>query len=344
MVIYLMSSVNKGLVFISLLLVSQLVFAQQDNRAAAILGDEIITYQQIISPIADEIYEAEQKIYELKLNQLKSQILARLIEKDPLSQGVSTDIFVQKYITKNPQVSDNEVDNFITERRVPAHRLTPEFRQQVKTYMLQQKRVTAIDGWIEKKGRKYGLSISLQPPERPRATIDVSGSPSIGPDNAPITIVEYSDFQCPYCAQAVPTVKKILKNYANKVRIVYKQFPLDFHKDAFRASEASLCINEQSNEGFWKLHDYMLANPRSLNQANLIEKATEYGANKNQFSQCLQSGKYANQVDREMQEGRAIGVSSTPMFFVNGISLKGAQPYSAFEQLIEEELARNTKK
>ncbi len=339
-----MSFSIKILISISLVITSLQISAKSDNRAAAILADEIITYQEITSPIADEIYRAEREIYELKLNQLKSQILARLIEKDPRSQGVSTDIFVQKYITNNPSVSNLEVDNFIAERRVPANRINPDFKQKVKTFMLQQKRATAINRWIEKEGKKYGLTINLQPPERPRAQISINSSPTIGPDKAPITIVEYSDFQCPYCAQAVPTVKKILKNYPDKVKFVYKQFPLDFHKDAFRASEASLCINEQSTDYFWRLHDYMLANPRSLSQANLIAKALEYGADKDKFSKCLKSGKYVTQVQREMQEGRAIGVSATPMFFVNGISLSGNQPYSAFEELIEEELVRLNKK
>ncbi len=339
-----MSKNIKVLAVLAFVIASQVVSAKQDNRAAAILGDEIITYQEITSPIAGEIYEAEREIYELKLNQLKSQILARLIERDPLSQGVSTEIFVQKYITKNPSVSDLEVDRFIAQRRVPANRINPEFKQKVKSFMLQQKRATAINQWIEKEGKKYGLTINLLPPERPRAIIAINSSPTVGPDDAPITIVEYSDFQCPYCAQAVPTVKKILKNYPDKVKFVYKQFPLDFHKDAFRASEASLCINEQSTDYFWKLHDYMLANPRSLSQANLIAKAVEYGADKDNFSKCLKSGKYVSQVQSEMQEGRAIGVSATPMFFVNGISLSGNQPYSAFEELIKEELVRLNKK
>lgn len=330
----------KRLNFFIFIVASPFVFAQQDNRAAAVLDDEIITYHSITAPIATEIYQAEREVYELKLNQLKSQILARLIERDPLSQGVSTDIFVQKYITKKTTVSDLEVDNFIAERRVPANRINPDFKQKVKTFMLQQKRAKAINQWIESVGKKYGLAIKLQPPERPRSEIAVNDSPTAGPDNAPITIVEYSDFQCPYCAQAVPTIKQIRKNYPDKVRIVYKQFPLDFHKDAFRASEASLCINEQSTDYFWKLHDYMLANPRSLDQANLIAKAIEYGADKDKFSQCLISGKYVSQVQSEMQEGRAIGVSSTPMFFVNGITLRGAQPYAVFEELIEEELER----
>lgn len=339
-----MSKNIKVLAVLAFVIASQVVSAKQDNRAAAILGDEIITYQEITSPIAGEIYEAEREIYELKLNQLKSQILARLIERDPLSQGVSTEIFVQKYITKNPSVSDLEVDRFIAQRRVPANRINPEFKQKVKSFMLQQLRATAINQWIEREGKKHGLTINIQPPERPRVEIAINDSPTAGPDNAPITIVEFSDFQCPYCARAVATVKQIQKNYADKVKIVYKQFPLDFHKDAFRASEASLCANEQSTEHFWKLHDYMLANPNSLDQTNLIAKATEYGVNNKQFSQCLESGKYVNQVQQEMQEGRAIGVSSTPIFFVNGITVKGAQPYEVFEELIEEELARVSKK
>ncbi len=339
-----MSYILKVTFLLALATVSQSSHAQKDSRAAAVLGNEMITYQDIISPIANEIYQAERDIYELKLNQLKSQLLARLIQRDPRSKGLSTEIFVQKYITKSPSVSDQQVERFIAERQVPANRITPDFKQKVKTFMLQQQQATAINQWIESEGKKYGLMINLQPPERPRAEITIGDSPTLGPEDAPITIVEFSDFQCPYCARAVDTVKQIRKNYPDTVKIVYKQFPLDFHKDAFRASEASLCINEQSTDLFWKLHDFMLANPRSLDQASLIDKATELGANQARFSQCLTSRKYVSQVQQELQQGREVGVGSTPIFFVNGISLRGAQPYMAFEEIIEEELARLTKK
>jgi len=315
---------------------------QKDNRAAAIFGDQIITHQQVIDPIASELYEAEKKLYELKINQLKTQLLTRLISKNPLSKGLSADAFVQKYITKNPKVSDVEIEQFILANRIPKEKVDVAFKGKVRSFMLQQKNASAITSWLDSEGKKHGVIIKLQPPEIPRLEIAINGAPVQGSDNAPITIVEYSDFQCPYCARAEETIKEIQKNYKDKVRIVYKQFPLDFHKDAFRASEASLCANEQSSAIFWKLHDYMLANPKALTENNLIEQAVRRGAKKAQFSECLKSGKYVSRVQQEIDEGRRLGVQSTPMFFVNGITIRGAQPYPVFEKLIEEELARNS--
>ena len=309
-----------------------------DNRAAAIIGEQIITYQQIEDPIASDIYDAELKLYQLKLNQLRNQILMRLIEKSPLSKGLSSDAFVQKYVTRSKPISDIEVDQFILEKRIPAEKVNLELRANAKQYMAQQRATAAMKQWIQDEGKKHGLKINLTAPKKPRYEIAINGAPIQGPDDAPITIVEYSDFQCPYCARAEKTIKEIQKNYQGKVKVVYKQFPLDFHKDAFRASEASLCANEQSTELFWKLHDYMLVNPRELSEENLITQAVKIGAKEKRFSQCLKSGKYVNKVQQEMEEGRQVGVQSTPMFFVNGIIVKGAQPYSVFKELIDEEL------
>lgn len=316
--------------------------SQKDYRAAAIIGDQIITNEQMNQPITAQLYDAEREIYELKLGQLKTQILAQLVAKDPLSQGLTTDQFVQKYITNNPKVTDAEIKRFIISNRIPKEKLDTDFRTKIRSYMKQQKVAKAINSWLDRESEKHGVIINLTPPERPRVNIDTNDSPMLGPENAPITIVEYSDFQCPYCAKAEKTVKQIIRNYPGKVKVVYKQYPLDFHKDAFRASEASLCANEQSSELFWKLHDYMLDNPRNLNENNLIQQAANLGAKESQFAQCLASKKYANKVKREIREGQAIGVQSTPMFFVNGITVKGAQPYSVFKELIDEELRRES--
>ncbi len=161
--------------------------------------------------------------------------------------------------------------------------------------------------------------------------VDMSGSA-----DAALTIIEYSDFQCPYCARAEPTVKKIKETYGNAVSIEYRQFPLDFHENARAAAEASECAREQGK--FWEYHDVLFANQASLSVANYKEWAADMGLDTAQFNSCLDSGKYAGVVNEDIQAGVRAGVSGTPTFFVNGQKIVGAQPFSVFQSAIDSAL------
>ncbi len=315
-------------------------FPQKDNRAAAIVDNQVITYQQIMDPIADKLYDAERKLYDLKYGQLRSELLQRFVAKHPLSQGMSPDQFVQTHIIKNPSASDSEVDLFIVEKQIPADKINLKLKQQVRDYIVQQKTRERMAQWLDQQSKQHNVIINLKKPERPRVDIAINGAPTWGKADAKITLIEYSDFQCPYCARADKTVRKIKERYKDQVRIVYKQYPLNFHKDAFRASEASLCANDQSSEFFWKLHDYMLFNPKKLSTEQIITQAALIGMDGPRFQQCLNSGRFTAKVNQEIAEGSKLGVQATPMFFVNGITVRGAQPFEVFEEIIEEELAQ----
>jgi protein-disulfide isomerase/copper chaperone CopZ len=155
-----------------------------------------------------------------------------------------------------------------------------------------------------------------------------------GDFNAPITLVEFSDFECPFCARHFPTLNKILSDYQGKVRLVYKHFPLPFHPNAQKAAEASECAAEQGK--FWEYHDKLFEN---FSQGYSLEKfkqwAKELGLDANRFNNCLDSGKYAQKVQKDIQEGNQKGVNGTPATFVNGQLISGALPYEAFKQIID---------
>ena len=145
-----------------------------------------------------------------------------------------------------------------------------------------------------------------------------------GPD-APVTIVEFSDFQCPYCQRLAPTMDQVKSNYGDKVRLVFRQFPLPFHDDAQKAAEASLCAEDEGK--FWQMHDAMFEDIRALGVAELKKTAGELELNQESFDECLDSGKYAAQVAQDTREGRAAGVSGTPAMFINGRFVSGAVSY-----------------
>lgn len=161
----------------------------------------------------------------------------------------------------------------------------------------------------------------------------------VGGKNAKVTIVEYSDFECPFCSRAYPTMKQVLDTYGDDVRLVYRHYPLSFHPQAQKAAEASECAADQGK--FWEYHDVVFENQALLagGVTQMKKWAADLGLNATRFNNCLDSGEKASKVLTQMNEGSALGVSGTPGFFVNGVSVVGAQPFSTFQQIIDQELA-----
>lgn len=185
------------------------------------------------------------------------------------------------------------------------------------------------------------LKIANTPPpvldEQP-TKLSIAGDPMRGPSTAKVTIVEFSDFQCPYCAAATIEVAKILKQYPTNVRVIFKQFPLDIHSQAHLAAEAALAAQAQGK--FWELHDRMYAHFREINPARILVWAHEIGLDMNRFDADLNSHKYAARVDSEEQEGERAEVEGTPTFFINGRKLNAAFDVATVSPLINEALKR----
>ena len=158
--------------------------------------------------------------------------------------------------------------------------------------------------------------------------------------NAPITLVEYSDFECPFCEKIYPTFKKILNDYPDQVRLVYKHFPLGFHPNAQKAAEASECANEQGK--FWEYHDLIFEKQSGgLSLINFKQWAGDLGLNTKKFNNCLDSSKYAQKVQTDATDGQSRGVNGTPATFVNGQLVSGAVPYESFKPIIDQLLNNN---
>lgn len=154
-----------------------------------------------------------------------------------------------------------------------------------------------------------------------------------GNKNAKIKLVEYSDFQCPFCKKFYPTFKRLLAEYGDKVSFEYKHYPLNFHPFAQKGAEASECAGDQGK--FWQLHDKIFENQESLSLATLKQWAKDIGLNSGKFNSCLDSGKYADKVQADFREGQSLGVSGTPTVFINGEKIVGAQPYETFKAAID---------
>ena len=193
------------------------------------------------------------------------------------------------------------------------------------------------------------LDAALNPPRPPRApaaapapaevmaALDIQGAPARGPADAPVTVVAFVDFQCPFCARATETVDRLLDAYPDRVRLVFKHFPLPIHPQAARAHEAAQAAAAQGR--FWEMHDRIFAAPERLDRAALVAHAEAIGLDPAAFEAALDAPETGAAVQRDVAEGRRVGVRGTPAFFVNGSLLSGAQPYEAFEARVEQALA-----
>ena len=185
-----------------------------------------------------------------------------------------------------------------------------------------------------------------EPAEPTRADVSIDGDQCLGSEDAPVTIIEFSDYQCSYCqrfwAQTLPEIKEEYID-TGKVKFVYRDFPLGFHANAQKAAESTECANDQ--EKFWEMHDKVfggMSEWSGRDVANITKRyASELGLDEAEFASCLDSGKYTEEVQKDMQDGAKAGVTGTPAFFVNGIFVGGAQSFAAFKQIIDSELADN---
>jgi len=162
--------------------------------------------------------------------------------------------------------------------------------------------------------------------------------PVKGDPEAPITIIEFSDFQCPFCAQIQTTLDQIFDTYGDDVKLVFRHYPLPFHENAESAALASMCANEQDN--FWEYHDLLFENQEDMTMTNLKKWAADLGLDAEKFNSCLDNQSYKEEINKDIGDAQAVGVSGTPAFFVNGQRLVGAQPFEAFKAVIDAELAK----
>jgi protein-disulfide isomerase len=181
-------------------------------------------------------------------------------------------------------------------------------------------------------------------PNLQRYDVPVDGNPSIGPENAPITLVEFSDYQCPFCEQWYKDVySRLMRDYGDKIRFVYRDFPLyAIHPDSQSAAEAAHCAGEQ--KAYWYYHDALFNGKYGLGPAAYVKYASDMGLNLVQFNKCVSDRSYKTKVDANHNFASNLGVSSTPTFFLNGMAIVGAQPYDVFKQIIDKELAGEIKK
>ena len=284
--------------------------------------------------------QALQQMYEGRKNALDAIIADMLIGEAAKAKGMSPDEFTESEMTRRVQpVTEGQIVSFFQQNQAQMQgRGLAAMSPAIRRYLEEEGKgaaYRALIGELRKAGPRVDLMI-----DAPRYTVEIApDDPVVGNASAPVTVVEFSDFQCPFCQRVVPTLKQVRDTYGDRVRVVWKDFPLtSIHPQAFKAAEAGQCAREQGK--FWEYHDRLFANQQALEPDLLKKYALETGLDAAKFNACLDTAKYAERVQAQMGLGNQLGVSSTPSIFINGRMVSGAQPYETFTTIIDEELER----
>jgi len=327
---------------------SGLALGQASSKRMAVVNGETITETQVQSEAAQDLERLEAKRLQFESgwqrdrqtlleNQLNMMIEDRVLTLEAKKQGTTTDKLVEEQVDKKVAVpSDDAILKFYQDNKARINGTFADTARDIRDYLMEQDHDRRFAAFLDQLKKDYKVTSYVEPV---RTTVATQGFPTLGPSSATVTIVEFSDFECPYCGGLYPTLKDIEKNYQDKIRVVYRQFPLtNIHPHAQKAAEASLCANDQGQ--FWQMHDAMFTDQKNLEVADLKEKAAKLSLNKETFNTCLDSSKYAAKIKDEILEGAKAGVNGTPSLFINGRFLSGDQPYEDIAKLIDDELSR----
>jgi protein-disulfide isomerase len=309
-----------------------------NDTPLALINGEPITIDEVEKPLGPQISKLQEQIYALKRQRLEGIIQTRLLASEAARRGLSVPALLDtEVMSKAKEVTEQEIETHYqaNKSKYPGD----NYRQTIQSQLQNQRRSARQQAFLQELRAQASVVINLKPPPVFRANVSTEGAPVRGSAAARVTIVEFSDFHCPYCKQVQPTLARVLSEYGDRVRLVYRDFPLDrIHPNARKAAEAARCANNQGK--FWEYHDKLYLGGTDVSLDKLTGFAREVDMNVDSFQQCVAKGKHQAEIDREIQEATSLGVTGTPAFFINGRLVSGAQAYEAFAQVINEELAQ----
>jgi protein-disulfide isomerase len=310
--------------------------ATQGEVLAKVGGYEI-TRQEVEEIAPDQFIQAKQQLFEITQRALDQAIDMKLVDLEAEKERIDEDSLVaREVLSKLSAPSEQQIDSVYTLYRAqlndaPRDSVAP----QIVDFLVRQQRGASMQVYLSQLRAQYDVYNYLEPA---RIEVEATG-PSMGPEDAPITLVEFSDFECPFCVRVLPTLKQVREAYGDQVRIVYRQFPLNaIHPNAQLSAEASLCGDAQGK--FWEMHDAIFEARGKAGPDELKRMATDLGMDSDAFAACLDSREFRGQVAADLEAGRRAGVTGTPALFINGRFLSGAQPFNVISRVIDDELTR----
>jgi protein-disulfide isomerase len=307
---------------------------------AAKVGGDTISMAELEQILATELSRLDQQRQDLLTERLNQLIADRLLGQEAKRRGIGVDALVRDEIeAKVIAVTEADVTDFINQNRARIRQTEgAEVRSKVADFLRQQRLNQRRDTYVAGLRAQTPVQVYLKEPEPIRVKVDPNVGFARGAREAPVTIVEFSDFQCPYCRSVVATLKDLSARYPDRVRWVFRDFPLEnLHPEASLAHEAARCAGDQGK--FWPYHDLLFAET-NLTPDALKRYAAQVGVEASAFAQCLESRRHRAAVAADVAAGAQLGVTGTPTFFINGRPLVGNLPLAEFQRVIERELAK----
>lgn len=307
------------------------------------IGGQTITRAELENEVLPQLRQLDLQRHQILEQALERLIADRVLQAEAARSAQSVDAILAASKDAAAVVSEADVDRFYAANQARIREPKAAIASQIKAFLADEAQRKARAALVSRLRAEQQVAVYLRPL---RMAVDDAAAPSKGPADAPVTLVEFLDFQCPPCRQLVPAIERVVDAYPEKLRVVYRNFPLPaVHPQAQQAAEIAWCARQQAPETFWVLHDAMFAHQDQLGREALIARSRKLGLDGDQLESCLASGRAREAVAADLRAGELAGVSGTPSVYVNGrpvALLRGQDPFITLSSVIDEELARAT--
>lgn len=319
--------------------------ATEPTAVAAYWEGGSLSYAEVTAPMKGQLdqmlseylmgrYDAEYQAAEQKMDEA-------LLKAEAKKRGLAAleELLKAEVTDKVGEPTEAELsDAYTALQRKLRGQSKEEARGVLISAVTQKKQGERYAAYIEELRARYGATVQLTFPDVPRIAVSADDDPFVGPADAPVTIVQFAEFQCPYCGKAKESTDQVLANYEGKVKLVFRDFPLGFHDKAIPAAIAANCAHKQGK--YWEMHDAFMADQTALDETDIQRAATAAKLDLAPWEECRKDPAMADEIKRDEADGQAVGVTGTPAFFINGIFINGAQPYQKFKAIIDAEVNR----
>jgi protein-disulfide isomerase len=308
----------------------------QDHSAlvAEVNGDKL-TVSDLEQKEATELLQSRYKYYQAERKALDDLIDQHLLEMQASKENLTVDQLIQREVTSKVKADPTDDQLRVYYEGVDTDQPFEAMREQILQHIQEARRTKVRATYVKSLRSQAQITIALASPTAP---VEQTHSPVRGNRDAPVVLVEFADYQCPYCQKIHPDLEKLQKEYGNRLALVYKDYPLPMHPYAQKAAEAARCAGVQGK--FWEFHDMLFAG-KKLQPADLREQARTLNLDEGRFDKCLVEGAEAADVEKDAAEARSLGITGTPSFFINGHFFSGGLSYTALRDMVEQQLAKS---
>lgn len=320
-----------------LLLLGASALGQTPDTVLASVNGHPITLKQVDESMATQIYPLQQQLYAIRKAALENLVTAKILQSEAAARGISIEELRRQLTLGEINVARAQIDEAYTQNKSFFASMSPdEARERLRLDLENQARMKYYRTGLEALRKKWTVELSFNAPEFV-LELDDGMSPAKGSTKPAVTIVEFSDFECPFCSEVQNTLKQVMQTYGKDVRLVFKHMPLEGHRNSLPAARAAYCAAEQDR--FWQFHDALFAS-RNLSPALFEEIANDLGLGLPKFRACLDSEHSRTAIVKDIETAKLFRIESTPSFIINGKLIKGAVSLADFQKIIERELSQ----